>query len=190
MRDEPIWSSVERLGAEIREARLLDGGRLLISRGPTLEIHELDGAGRGAAVIIKNEERKHLSPGAAYAVKPVTGASEASMGHGVVRLKTGETVLRLSSGKVVNAWFSSDDRCLAIKQEETPDFYTLEFYDLQEVAGWQDWKGSPRPRGRSRSSSSGAIASRWSQEGNDTFWSRSRHRWPRISLNGWWRGES
>ena len=53
------------------------------------------------------------------------------MGHGVVRLKTGETVLRLSSGKVVNAWFSSDDRCLAIKQEETPDFYTLEFYDLQ-----------------------------------------------------------
>ena len=66
------------------------------------------------------------------------------MGHGVVRPKTGETVLRLSSGKIVNTWFSSDDRCLAIKQEETPDFYTLEFYDLSEVAGWQDLRARRR----------------------------------------------
>ena len=33
VRAEPIWPSVEGLGAEISEARLLDGGRLLILEG-------------------------------------------------------------------------------------------------------------------------------------------------------------
>ena len=118
------------------------------------------------------------------------GRAKLPWGTGSCVSRPAKPCLGSSSGKVVNAWFSSDDRCLAIKQEETPDFYTLEFYDLQGGRRLARLEGLAEAEGEVEVEFVGAIASRWSQQGNDTFWSRSMHLWPRISLNGWWRGES